>query len=128
MPFMERIGPFQPPVAQRSAYHGPDWVSSALVVGLVLCSACFLLESGLTVVKLTEFSQLVARDPESTAESLFFLAWWLSQIATLFSHLVCAVLFCVFMNRTHAQLVASGADLEFGKHAWAWFFCPILTL
>ena len=70
----------------------------------------------------------MARDPDSTAEILFFLAWLLSQIATLVSHLACAVLFCVFMHRSHVHLAAAGADMQFGKHAWAWFCCPILNL
>jgi hypothetical protein len=125
---MEREGPFQPPAVHRSSHRGFDRVSAALVVGLVLCSACLLVRTGLTLIELTRFSQLVVRDPESTAERLFFLAWFLSQVATLFSHLACGPLFCVFMNRTHVHLAAAGADMQFGKHAWAWFFCPVFGL
>lgn len=53
----------------------------------------------------------------------------LLALGFVLGHLVSAILWCVWHVRTHDNARALGAEyMEFGRHGWGWFFCPLLNL
>jgi hypothetical protein len=129
--------PYAPPsVDEHPALGEPHDYRSTHVLSLVLrvllgaCASLLVVGLGLGVLRLDLFERVqrgsgftIAEAEASDMQVTLHAALYMLVVLTT------AITWIVWQTRTSKNARALGTeDMEFGPHAWGWFFCPILNL
>ena len=133
------LNPYAPPRAstrpdlqpgELPPYRPTAGLSSALCWSLGLTSMFTAMSVVSSILQLSLLGRIEAGAHFTDAElGANDLRVGLLALGFVLGHLTTMILWCIWHARTHDNLRAVGAEqLAFGRHAWGWFFCPLLNL